>query len=207
MTTDITATTPDICRKDIECEIARDLERAKAHKSRENRERWVLALIASRTVGRRIPGLTVELARICGLTAPDAVEHWAKAWRMYRILKRVTGRWNANVLRRELTVSHFYVIFDLGHKYKMSIMEIETYLMLMLDNKAVREERWSVDVLRTEVSADYPDGKAVDWRYHWTRLRRPLEQLASFDGELPDEIKRGILELLALFDEKYYDVV
>ena len=67
------------------------LERAQELKGRENGIRWELAEVAWQIVGQRIPGATRQLADVCGLTSVDAPEHWAKAYRLYRVILHIAG--------------------------------------------------------------------------------------------------------------------
>lgn len=167
-----------------ESAIERELELAERIKGRENRHRWLLAMLADRIVGRRIEGLTKEFGRRCGVKE-DSVEQWAKAWRLYVVIRYMSGRWAANQYRNEFTVSHFYAMWMLGHKYKLRIDQIVRYFSLMIFYK-LESNRWSVDVLRQEIDADHSDGSTVNWRWHWKRITGDsLRALLSFDGELP----------------------
>ena len=185
---------------DIEQSIERDLERGERHNGREACHKWVKAMIAYRIVGRRIDGLTKEFGRRCGVKE-DSVEQWAKAWRMYRVFRYISGRQHANRFRREFSVSHFYAMWELAHKYKLSVYKIFNYFSQLSIYKNVGES-WSVEALRREVEADYSDGKSVSWRWHWQRITGDnLRTLLSFDGELPLAVKAWARMGLGLKDK------
>lgn len=189
---------------DIEIIIERDLARAEKVQRDTHRRRWVLAILAYRTVGRYVPGLTQELADRLGVST-DAVELWARAWAMYKQIRFRINSEAAHLYAGELTITHLGTMDKLAAKYSLPPQACDHHLLNTVSRK-IDGDRYSVASLAQDVEAD-KTGKAVDWNYHWKRLRRPLEQLASFDGELPADIKRRVLELLALFDEKYYDVI
>ena len=184
--------------------IERDLERGERHNGREAFHKWAKSIPASRTVGRNIEGLTKEFGRRCGVKE-DSVEKWAKAWRLYKVIRFVCIRYRADtyrmkIYRREFSVSHFTVMWELGHKYSLSVDKIMEYF----DNLLVSGYfggSWSVETLRREVEADH-EHAAVDWRrWHWPRLITMLETLVTFDGELGDEVKAWVKQGLALKDK------
>ena len=155
------------------------LEKAQQLKGRENGIRWELAEIAYEIVGSPLGrmGATRQLADVCGLSAVDAVEHWAKAWRLYRVIRFMADV--ADLYRDEFSVSHFYKMWDLGHRYKIPIKKIIKYFGTLLAHKEIGD-KWSVSVLEMLVDADYGTGNPVNWRYHWTRIDKPMTALGSF---------------------------
>ena len=161
------------------------LEKAQQLKGRENGIRWELAEIAYEIVGSPLGrmGATRQLADVCGLSAVDAVEHWAKGWRLYRVIRYMSGEQIAEVYRQQFTVSHFYALWDLGHKYKMSIRSIDDTLFQMLRYKNSGAS-WSVAAMKQEVDADYPSGKAVNYNWHINRMETHVDALLTFP-ELP----------------------
>jgi len=169
------------------------LEKAQQLKGRENCIRWELAEIAYEIVGSPLgrAGATRQLADVCGLSAVDAVEHWAKAYRLYRVMFRYESEadnkysdWFMGVL----SVSHFYTMWELGHKHRLKIWEIFNYFYTLIGHK-ISGHSWSVAALKAEVGADYPSGNVVNWRWHWDRLERNIDALLTFGGELPVAVR------------------
>ena len=164
-------------------DVERYFERALYHQERSGRHRWVLAIIANKVVGMR-DGMTMQLAQVCGLSAPDAVEHWAKAHDLYTRIRYVSA-YAAHKFRDEFTVSHFYVMADLESKYEMSITKVISHFRVLLTYKESGDS-WSVATLRAEVDAqENKDPKPINWRWHWVRVEKHMQELLSFDGELP----------------------
>lgn len=172
-------------------DIERDLSRLERNNNKGQRHKWVNAMIAYRYVGKR-DGMTMELAKVCGLTAPDAVEHWAQAWRMYRIIRYMSGRQQANLYRSEFFVSHFHKAWEFGHKYSLSICDILSHMDTLLYHKRMGDS-WSIATLEALVLAEQKSTNAVSWRWHWKRITgENMRALLSFDGELPLVVKAWV---------------
>ena len=195
--------------KDIETITERNIASAVIHAASSNRELWQAAYQSSKVYGRYEEHATKEIARRAGRSVA-AVQSWVEAYRAFALCYQANPC-ATRKLRRTLTLTHFRRIYAFHTKYELTADQCLYFLSLMTISKA-NGENYGPDALEQEIDTDLRYGGlkpdvGVDWHYHWDRLRKPLEILASFDGELPQEIKQRILDLLVLFDEKYYDTV
>lgn len=188
---------------DIEVIIERDFMRAVQVQHDTHRRRWVLAILAHRIVGRYTQGLTQEFADRLGVSV-DAVELWARAWAMYKQIRFRINSEAAHLYAGELTITHLGTMDKLAAKHALPPQACDHHLLNIVSRK-IAGDRYSVATLAQDVEADRPGQKPVDWHYHWNRLKKPLEIMASFDGELDPDIKRWVLAGLALLGD--YDVV
>ena len=194
---------------DIETTTDRNIESAASHAQSGNRHLWIAAYQSAKVYGRHEEHATKEIARRAGRSVA-AVQSWVEAYRAFILCYEADKNLTRN-LRRILTLTHFRRIYNLHVRHGLTADQCLYFLSLMT---VAREsgECYGPDAMEQEIDTDMryagikPDA-GVDWQYHWSRLRKPLEIIASFDGELPADIKRRVLELLALFDEKYYDTV
>lgn len=97
-------------------------QQADADKLSERRNRWICAAGAWKVVGKRNGG-TMALALELGMPEPDTVENLAKAWRMYRYIRRAdteTDRRRARQLIREYGYTRFFELYNLWTVYEFS---------------------------------------------------------------------------------------
>lgn len=162
------------------------LERLENLASNKRGISWDMAEVADEIVGKRIPGATKQAALVCGIVSPDAVEHWAKAYRLYRVIRYKSGL--SETYKKEFSVSHFYKMWELGHKYKLSLDEILNHFFMLLTHK-YHGDRWSVAELEMLVLAEQTNVKEVNWRWHWNRVESHIMALLTFDGGLPVTVR------------------
>lgn len=190
---------------DAETRAERNIDSAARHAQQSSRHLFIAGYQAAKIYGLYQVDATREIAARTGRSV-TAVQNWVYAYRCFVSCLQVDLQL-ARKLRRALTMTHFQRMYAISEKHNLTGDQQCYFLSLMIVNKT-KGEPYGPDTLEQEIDIDLryaglkPD-RAVDWRYHWSRLQKPLELLASFDGELPEEVKRRILELLVLFDESY----
>ena len=180
------------------------IDSAVQHAKAGDRELWIAAYQANKVYGLYQDNATNEIAKRAGRSI-STVKNWVNAYRCFSsclALEYELTRWS----RRELSITHFRIMYEMAQRYSLPPSAQLVHFYTILGYKRTGSP-YSVEILKQEIEATKPEQKAVDWHYWFERVRNPLEKLASFDGELPPEIKRRVVELLALFDERYYDVV
>lgn len=95
---------------------------ADADKLAERRNRWICAAGAWKVVGKRNGG-TMALALELGLPEQDTVENLARAWRLYRYIRKAemrADRQRARQLIREHGYTRFLELYNLWTVYEFS---------------------------------------------------------------------------------------
>ena len=177
---------------DIETRTERNIESAVRHARKSNQHLFVAGYQAAKVYGSYEQAATAEIATRAGRSV-STVQSWVDAYRCFIACYEI-DRTLAKALRRSLTMTHFKRMYDAAVKYKMEADQQLYFLSLMMANKANGENYGPDELTREiEVAARYaglePD-KAVDWRWHFTRMEKPLQTLLSFDGKLPEPVRR-----------------
>jgi len=176
---------------DIETIADRNIESAVKHARLADGHKFVAGYQAAKVYGLYQEAATNEIARQSGRSV-SAVKNWVHAYRCFASCLAVNYEL-AKTLRRELSMTHFQVMYDLGEKYSLH-PETQIFQLAMIWNYKNTGDTYGPDVLRQEIEAATPDQRAASWKWHLTRILgddgKNMERLLSFDGELPDRVKR-----------------
>jgi hypothetical protein len=98
-----------------------------------------------------------------------------------------------NQLRKQLTPTHFWTMWDLRNKYNIPLDAVYWYLVQIFDYKSIGQ-LWSAVELRREVEAhENKSGNVPGWDYYRTRLHNFVANL-SLVRDLPQAVARWIAD-------------
>lgn len=187
---------------DAEIITERRIESAARHARESNRHLFVAGYQAAKVYGLYQEAATAEIARRAGVRE-ESVRHWVYAYRCFAGMFQVDLDF-ARLFRREFTMTHFQEMQEAAEKYDIPPAD-QMKIFYDLWGHKKGGDRWSVVSLQMLIDAYLVERKkkkqsAVNWEYHFKRLKKPLEILKSFDGELPAPVRRWIAEGLRLFE-------
>jgi hypothetical protein len=169
-----------------------------AHQRGEG-SKWVTAYHSSKLVGRKTPGLTLSLARDLALSV-DAVEHMAKAYVTYDILKTAERldqivvqslEWpSMRKLRERLTIKHFAILGRLMFRYEFSLQQAVSYLEWAAEDGA------SVESMRRLILDGEGEDQSGEWERELTLLTRKAANLLN-TYQIPEDLRLIVANFLS----------
>jgi len=177
---------------DIETRTDRNIESIAYHYDNANRDLWICAYQAHKVYGLYEEYATRNIAERTHRSL-SSVKNWVNAYRCFVSCLALEYR-PTILLRRELSLTHFRVMYELAQKYGLSTEKQRYFFGVMLGYKQTGEIA-SVEALRREVEAVCKDSDPIDWQWHFKRLTGgSLDALASFNGHSPADVHAWTME-------------
>lgn len=176
---------------DVELIVERDIDRAAQYGRKSDRNLWVAGFYAARVIGKYEKAATIAISDRSGKSIAT-VQNWAHAVWMYQAL-RLTGNFRVvRFYRQELTITHFWTLWEKCNKYNLTSRDAVKYFDQMLDYRS-QGEPWSADALAREIDAhEDKAGNVPGWSYYAPRLHNlyvnVLVAVADKKLSIPDAV-------------------
>ena len=180
----------DTCVLDIEIFIERKVREAAEAARSGDRCLWRAGMIAMEIVGKYQVNATKDIALLAGRSA-STVENWAHAWMLYKDLQVAGYVAEARYFRKLFTPTHFWTMFDLRNRYKLSPDKVMGYFAVLLTHKQNGLPHGASALEREVEAGEKRDGNTPTW----STLRKSFHR--HFVGllvaqDLPEDVREWL---------------